>query len=218
MPLLVTVLTGVFDLPTRKELLENPSALIDMTLALSAMAAVPSLACVRLTSCALRYSKPSSSVAIALRELLGSGGMGEVYLAEHQLLRRPCAIKIIRPERAGDAKMLRGLNAKYKRRQAEPLEQRLHLRLRSHSRWHLVLCDGVFAGTDVARTGDEVRSTATSAHHLLAQQSCSALHEAHGLGLIHRDVKPATSSCQSGVANTTLPNCWISGYSSRFAA
>src|SRR2546423_6489636 len=28
--------------------------------------------------------------------------MGEVYLAEHGLLRRPCALKLIRPERAGD--------------------------------------------------------------------------------------------------------------------
>src|SRR5258708_34958086 len=28
--------------------------------------------------------------------------MGEVYLAEHVLVRRPCALKLIRPEWAGD--------------------------------------------------------------------------------------------------------------------
>ena len=28
---------------------------------------------------------------------IGAGGMGEVYLAEHQLLKRPCAIKLIKP-------------------------------------------------------------------------------------------------------------------------
>jgi len=42
-----------------------------------------------------------------LKERLGAGGMGEVYRAEHVLLRRPCAIKLIRPELAGDGAALR---------------------------------------------------------------------------------------------------------------
>jgi serine/threonine-protein kinase len=42
-----------------------------------------------------------------LQEKLGSGGMGEVYRAEHVLLRRPCALKLIHPERAGDPAALR---------------------------------------------------------------------------------------------------------------
>src|SRR5262249_11849090 len=33
-----------------------------------------------------------------LRQKLGEGGMGEVYLAEHQLLKRPCALKLIKAE------------------------------------------------------------------------------------------------------------------------
>ena len=41
-----------------------------------------------------------------LRNAIAAGGMGEVYLAEHRLLKRPCALKVIRPERAGDAHAL----------------------------------------------------------------------------------------------------------------
>ena len=33
---------------------------------------------------------------------IGTGGMGEVYLAEHRLLKRPCALKLIRPASAAD--------------------------------------------------------------------------------------------------------------------
>src|SRR5206468_769424 len=39
-----------------------------------------------------------------LKERIGAGSMGVVYLAEHQMLKRPCAIKLIAPGRAGDPK------------------------------------------------------------------------------------------------------------------
>src|SRR5262249_58152171 len=41
-----------------------------------------------------------------LQQRLGAGGMGEVYLAEHLLLRRPCAVKLIHPDRATDPNSL----------------------------------------------------------------------------------------------------------------
>ena len=53
---------------------------------------------------ALRRGKPDAGGLGQYRliERLGRGGMGEVYLAEHRLLRRRCAVKLIRPDKAGD--------------------------------------------------------------------------------------------------------------------
>ena len=80
---------------------------------------------------AARPSRPSNLANIDLRHLIGSGGMGEVYLAEHQLLKRPCAIKVIRPGKARDPRAL----ARFEREvrataRSVALEHRRDLRLR----------------------------------------------------------------------------------------
>jgi serine/threonine-protein kinase len=122
---------------------------------------------------------------------LGAGGMGEVYLAEHRMLKRSCAIKLIHPEQAGDPHVL----ARFER------EVRMTARL---SHWNSVEIfdygrtdDGTFFYVMEYLPGLSLEDLlerhgplpAERVVHLL-RQTCQALREAHGIGLIHRDIKP----------------------------
>lgn len=127
-----------------------------------------------------------------LKQLLGRGGMGEVYLAEHRMLKRPCALKLIRPDMADSSLNL----ARFER------EVQLTARL---THWNTIEIydygnteDGVFYYVMEYLPGmnlDEIVRMygplpTTRAIHFL-KQVCNALAEAHSQGLIHRDIKPA---------------------------
>jgi serine/threonine protein kinase len=126
-----------------------------------------------------------------LKRLLGAGGMGEVHLAEHQLMKRPVAIKLIKPSKAADPQAL----ARFER------EVRATAKL---THWNTIEIfdyghtdDGTFYYVMEYLPGKSLADLV--AHHgalaparvvYLLEQICQALGEAHGLGLIHRDIKP----------------------------
>jgi serine/threonine-protein kinase len=127
-----------------------------------------------------------------LGERIGAGGMGEVYFAEHQLLKRPCAIKLIRPSSAADPKAL----ARFER----------EVRATAHlSHWNTVEIydygrteDGTFyyvmeylPGLSLADLVERHGPLPPERVIHLLGQACHALQEAHAHGLIHRDIKPA---------------------------
>lgn len=126
-----------------------------------------------------------------LRQRLGGGGMGDVYLAEHQLLKRPCAIKVIHPHHARDPKAM----ARFER-EVQATAQLTH--------WNTVEIfdyghteDGTFyyvmeylPGQSLAELVERHGPLAPERVVYLLEQTCRALHEAHAAGLVHRDIKP----------------------------
>jgi CHASE1-domain containing sensor protein len=125
-----------------------------------------------------------------LREL-GSGGMGRVFEARHQLLRRRAAIKVIAQEGASEEQLRRfDLEAKSTSQLCHPNTVVVfdYGRTRTGDFYYAMeYVSGIDLERLVQRYGAQ---PAARVRHLLVQ-ACGALSEAHSLGLVHRDVKPA---------------------------
>jgi tRNA A-37 threonylcarbamoyl transferase component Bud32 len=133
-----------------------------------------------------------------LGELLGRGGMGEVYQATHRMFARPAAIKLIRPEMlgAGDSAAAQ-LAVKRFRREAEaaanlrsPHTVELYdLGVTEDRTLYFVmeLLDGMDLESLVRQHGPVCAGRVI---HIL-RQVCESLEEAHVRGMVHRDIKPA---------------------------
>jgi eukaryotic-like serine/threonine-protein kinase len=133
-----------------------------------------------------------------LVEMIGRGGMGEVWRATHRMLARPAAIKLIKPEILGTPGGNGGrLVVQRFRREAEAasfLQSPHTIRLYDFGETRagtfyfvMELLDGLDLETLVRRFGPIPPERVV---HIL-RQSCHSLGEAHERGLIHRDVKPA---------------------------
>jgi DNA-binding NtrC family response regulator len=132
----------------------------------------------------------------SLIERLGSGGMGEVWLARHQLLARPAAVKIVREASLG------GGEDGHVRRQRFAREAQATSELQSPHTVQLYdfgITDGGgfyyvmerLRGMDLKRLVERHGPLAPERVVFLLKQACLSLSEAHALGLVHRDIKPA---------------------------
>ena len=132
-----------------------------------------------------------------LEELLGRGGMGEVWRATHQLLARQAAIKLIRPESLGGDPDTRQIAMARFEREAQTTAS-----LRSPHTIEVydfgVSDTGTFycvmellVGYDVQTLVERFGPLPVERVVYLLAQVCDSLSEAHAARLVHRDIKPS---------------------------
>jgi serine/threonine-protein kinase len=138
-------------------------------------------------------------------ERIAAGGMGEVWRAEHRMLARPAAIKLIRPEMVGGGPKSELAQRRFER------EAHATAMLRSPHTvalydygvtddgqfyYAMELLDGIDLDALVTRFGPQPAGRAV---HIL-RQACNSLAEAHERGLVHRDIKPRNLMlCRLGI-------------------
>ncbi len=129
--------------------------------------------------------------AYVLKKKLGEGGMGEVWLAEHRLLKRPCAMKFIRADLASEP----ATAARFERevRAVTTLTHFNTIRIYDYGRGD----DGSFYyvmefldGPTLDRLVRDREPLGPGRAVYLLRQLCGALAEAHAAGMVHRDLKP----------------------------
>jgi serine/threonine protein kinase len=123
---------------------------------------------------------------------LGSGGMGEVYLAQHPRLPRRDALKVLRSDISSDRDYMERFN-----READLASKLWHPHIvgihdRGKYRGRLWISMDFVDGIDAARLLQEHPAGMPTQTELnIVKAAAAALDYAHGMSLLHRDVKPA---------------------------
>jgi serine/threonine-protein kinase len=168
------------------------SALPGMVIALATAVAIAVLGSHRIRELHQKAHQAERIGQYRLKEVLGFGGMGTVYLAEHVLLRRPCAIKVIRPDQAGDPQALKRFEREVRATATLTHWNTIEVYDYGHAEdgtfyYVMEYLPGMNLEDLVERFGPLPPARAV---HLL-RQVCQALREAHAIGLLHRDIKPS---------------------------
>jgi serine/threonine protein kinase len=139
-----------------------------------------------------------------LEELIGEGGMAVVFRARHVTFNRPAAVKLVKPGQATESMLARfDREVQFAGRLTHPNTINKY----DHGRTP----EGIFycamelvAGLNLAQVValDGTVPTARAVH--LLRQIGGSLREAHGLGLVHGDVKPQNIMLCGGPADADV--------------
>jgi len=128
-----------------------------------------------------------------LGEKLGEGSLGEVYMAEHQLLTRPCALKLIKSDLG--SRFIDPTTFERAMQSAAMLSHPNTAQVYDHGETG----DGGFyvameflPGMSVANLVRQFGPLPAGRAVYLVRQVCKSLSEAHQTGLIHRGLKPTS--------------------------
>jgi hypothetical protein len=142
-----------------------------------------------------------------LVELLGRGGMGEVWRAEHRLLARGAAVKLVRPELLGASteasarSMLRRFEREAQATAALSSPHTIRIfdfGVTAERSFYYVM--ELLSGRDLDSLVREFGPVPADRTLFLLSQVCHSLADAHARGLVHRDVTPANIyACRMGL-------------------
>jgi len=142
-----------------------------------------------------------------LVELLGRGGMGEVWRAEHRLLARGAAVKLVRPELLGASteasarSMLRRFEREAQATAALSSPHTIRIfdfGVTAERSFYYVM--ELLSGRDLDSLVREFGPVPADRTLFLLSQVCHSLADAHARGLVHRDVTPANIyTCRMGL-------------------
>jgi serine/threonine protein kinase/tetratricopeptide (TPR) repeat protein len=123
-------------------------------------------------------------------EELGKGGMGKVYRVLDKRLKEEVALKLIKPEIASDKETIERFSNELKlaRRISHRNVGRMYELMEAEGTYFITM--EYVPGQDLRRLIRQTGQLTTGKAISIARQVCEGLSEAHGLSVVHRDLKP----------------------------
>jgi len=124
-------------------------------------------------------------------EELGKGGMGKVYKVLDKEISSKIALKLIKPEVAGDKKNIERFRSELKLARDISHKHVCRMYDLNKEKGNYYITMEYVSGEDLKSFIRRAAPISTGRAILIAKQVCEGLTEAHRLGIVHRDLKPS---------------------------